>query len=116
MLNVSSGPFEKLLAAAHARVNARQLPEAEQLVRQALAINPGHPGVQHLLGVVCLLTQRHPQAIDAFQKVIATQPTAEAYLNLLQLLNFTGRADEALAMARQADAKYPNDPRIIREL
>ena len=115
MLNVTSNEMRRLLAAAQGMLNARRLAEAEQLLRSALSIDPRHPAAHYMMGMVLLYAGRHELAMAAFQTANTIQPTAEAYLNLIQLKQFSGRTAEALATAREARAKYPNDGRVACE-
>jgi protein O-GlcNAc transferase len=116
MLNVSSNELSRALVAAQGLLNGRRFAEAEELLRRVLAVNPGHPAANQMLGMVLLFTNRREPAIAAFQAAIAVRPTAEAYLNLIQLNMFSGRSAEALATAREARTKFPNDGRVGCEL
>jgi protein O-GlcNAc transferase len=115
MLNVGWSQHGALLAAAQGHVNARRLAQAEQVLRQALALNGRDTAALNMLGLVLLLTQRHEAAMDAFQRSIAAGATAEAYLNLIQVLLFTGRKPQSVAVAREAQAKFPHDVRVVCE-
>ncbi len=55
-------------------------------------------------------------AIVSFETSLALQPSAESYLNLIQLFFFTGRKIDAVTRALHAQTAFPNDPRIAAEL
>lgn len=100
---------QKLLA-------ANRPAEAEALFQEIVARHPLEPAAHHSLGVALIHQQRHHDAIAAFERSLALHPTAEASLNLIQLLLFTGRKGESVTLAKNAARQFPGDVRVITEL
>jgi predicted O-linked N-acetylglucosamine transferase (SPINDLY family) len=104
------------LSEGHHLLAANRPAEAEAIFRAIIARQPDQPAAQHSLGVALIHQQRHHEAIAAFEHSMALHPTAEACLNLIQLLLFSGRKGESVALAKNAARQFPDDMRIIAEL
>jgi protein O-GlcNAc transferase len=82
---------------------AGQLAEAETLYRQALAMQPNHPDILHLLGV--LVAQRgQPEAgLELLRRAVALNPrSADFHANLGAALVNTGHPQEAIDEFKRA--------------
>jgi tetratricopeptide (TPR) repeat protein len=88
---------------------AGNLPQAEQLYRQVLQIDPLQADALHLLGVIALQVGRHELAIEQIRAALRASPNlAEAHGNLGVALAAIGRQQEAVACFRQAVALKPD--------
>ena len=82
---------------------AGRLREAEQLCRQALAVEPRHDDSLHLLGVMTCQSGRFETGVDWLRKAIAANRKIPGYpFNLGIALMSLGRADEAAQAFRSA--------------
>jgi predicted O-linked N-acetylglucosamine transferase (SPINDLY family) len=106
----------QVLYAANQMLAGNRVAQAEAYLRAAVAANPESAALHHALGVALIRLQRHGEAIGSFEKSLLLLPSAEAWLNLIQLYFFTGRKSEAVAAGRAAAAAYPADPRVAAEL
>ncbi len=85
-----------------------RLEKAEKLYRLALGKNPQHRDAKHMLGVVCLQTERPEEALPYLQGVVAQYPDfAEALSNCANALNRLGRFAEAKAYCERALFRRP---------
>lgn len=98
-----------LLAEALSHHQAGRLSDAEAIYRRILATQPKHFDGNHLLGVVCLQTRRHDEALRYFDLATKTNPRNAAAINnrgvALQELR---RLDEALQSFESAIRFQPN--------
>ena len=100
----------------------QQLPNAEQFVRQALAIDPKHPEALNNLGAILLGQGKWAEAVSSFDKVLLVQPTsalalANRGMALLKVMKFEealGSFDKALAIASDADAFYGRGNALLK--
>jgi len=96
---------------------AGQLPQAEALYRQILAVQPNHAESLHLLGVMAGQVGQFGRAVELIERAIALQPNfAEAYSNLGNALKSLGQLDAAMAACRRAIALAPNSPGAYNNL
>jgi tetratricopeptide (TPR) repeat protein len=78
-------------------LKAGQLAEAEACGSSALALDAGHAGSLHLMGMLCLLSRRSDLAIEWFAQAIRQDPTVSDYFfNLARALEQQGRVDDAV--------------------
>jgi tetratricopeptide (TPR) repeat protein len=85
-----------------------QLPEAEQLYRKILAIDPRHSDSLHLLGVLAHQVGRDDVAIELISSAIAVDNRQASYhSNLGTALQAAGRLDEAAVSYCNALALAP---------
>lgn len=104
-------------AAAIQHYRAGHLDEAERLLRQIAAADPGHADSLHLLGVIGYQTGRRDLAADLIGKAIAINPSeASFHSNLGNLLLELGRLDEAIAEYHKAVALRPNFSEALNNL
>ena len=95
------------------RHQAGRLTEAEQLYREALAIDPENADCLHLLGMIAFQFGNHAQAAALIRKAIAIHKTAASYhSNLGNVLQAEGSLDEAEACYRRALELKPNQAEV----
>lgn len=91
--------------------------EAEQLYREALAIDPNNPDCLHLLGMIAFQSGNHRQAAGLIRKAIANHQTAASYhSNLGNVLQAEGNLDEAEGCYRRALELSPNQAEVYLNL
>jgi len=88
---------------------ANRIPEAMDLFKQALRINPDNDAAYYNLGTALALTGRMSEAIDQYEKALRIKPNfAKAHNNLGNALLLTGRTSEAIDQYEQALLIRPN--------
>ena len=88
---------------------ANRIPEAMDLFKQALRINPDNDAAYYNLGTALALTGRMSEAIDQYEKALRIKPNfAKAHNNLGNALLLTGRTSEAIDQYEQALRIRPN--------
>ena len=86
-----------------------ELPEAERLYRQILAIDPRHAPSLHMLGTLAHQVGRHEIALQLIRAAIAIDPTQAAYYsNLGTILQARGQLYEATIAYQDALDRNPN--------
>jgi tetratricopeptide (TPR) repeat protein len=103
---------------------AGRLAEAETIYRQVLSQSPHNSRALHLLGVLCIQTNRLPESVELIERAVAAEPSTAVYrCDLAEALRRLGRLDEALANLRRAIELSPGDPlahsnmgNVLREL
>jgi tetratricopeptide (TPR) repeat protein len=86
-----------------------QLPEAERIYRQILAIDPRHAESLHLLGTLAHQVGREDVAVELIGKAIEVDKRQAAYhSNLGTVLQAIGNLDEAAASYERALALKPD--------
>lgn len=99
---------EQALQLASQHQAAGRLPEAENLLRQILKLNPQNAHALHLLGVVTYQAGQPILALDLIRQAIAIEPTAALFeSNLAEMSRQQGRVDEAIEHGRKAVALDP---------
>ncbi len=79
------------------------LPQAEQIYRDILQVDPFQADVLHLLGLIALQVGKSDIAVDYMGQALLLQPRhAEAHNNLGVALQQQGKLDEAIASYQQA--------------
>jgi predicted O-linked N-acetylglucosamine transferase (SPINDLY family) len=87
---------------------AGDLEAAERLYQAVLAVQPNHPDVLHLLGLVALQSGRLEQAVPWIQRAIAVRPDNPVYhCNLGEVFRAAGQTQEARRCYQQALAVQP---------
>jgi Flp pilus assembly protein TadD len=95
--------LEQALDTAIRHHQAGNLPQAEQLYRQILQLDPYHVDALHLLGVLSHQVGRHDLAVGYIAQAIARNPSqAPFHSNLGAAYQALGRLDEAVASYQQA--------------
>lgn len=102
--------LRRLLAAA---VNARsdgQFPDAIQMLRHAIQLDPGNPGLHHELGMTFLMIRDWDNAAVELREAIRHNPSsADAHSGLGYALEKQGDLADALKEYRTATHLDPND-------
>jgi adenylate cyclase len=90
-----------------------ELREAEEAVRKALLIDPGHALAHKAHGFILRARGEHHAALEAFSRAIELDRNfASAYANKGNELILVGRPAEAPALVEQAIRLSPHDPSI----
>jgi tetratricopeptide (TPR) repeat protein len=87
-----------------------RLPEALDLVTQALDLSPDDPFIMDSMGWVKYRMGDNQAALTFLQRAYARRPEAEIGTHLAEVLWKQGRRDEALKIFRDAAKKEPNNP------
>ena len=99
---------EQALQLASQHQAAGRLPEAENLLRQILKLNPQNAHALHLLGVVTYQAGQPILALDLIRQAIAIEPNAALFeSNLAEMSRQQGRIEEAIEHGRKAAALDP---------
>lgn len=99
---------EQALQLASQHQAAGRLPEAENLLRQILKLNPQNAHALHLLGVVTYQAGQPILALDLIRQAIAIEPSAALFeSNLAEMSRQQGRIDEAILHGERAVAIDP---------
>ncbi len=88
---------------------AGQLPQAEVLYRQVLAVNPNHADSLHLLGIIARQVGQPAPALEHIETAIRLQPRAPAYHTS------RGNALKDLGRTKDAEAAYRAALRLQRD-
>jgi len=90
--------FKGMMMASH-----QNYKEAAKYFEQALALNPSHYQTYIMLGQVYTRVNMHKDSEETFRKAIAIDPVEpEAYDNLMSLLLYLGRPEDAAKVADDA--------------
>jgi len=107
--NLSFEQQTLILQQAITNHNAGRLPEAENLYRQVLQINPNHPTALHNLGLVAHQVGKNDLAVVLIRQSLAIEPdSAEAYCNLAVALKKLNKLEEAVDTYNKAIAVDPD--------
>lgn len=80
-----------------------RLPEAEDIYRQILQVEPNHADALHLLGMIAHEAGKTELAVGLINKAIAANPSIPIYYNNLgRALHDAGRFDDAISSYRKA--------------
>jgi predicted TPR repeat methyltransferase len=113
----AADPIAELIGVANAHEQAGRLNEAEEALRQALALAPQHPEALHQLGVVGFKQGRIDEAAELMERSIAAAPQMALYhRNICEVYRILGRLDDALAAGRRALKLTPDDPHCHHNL
>jgi len=108
--------FESLSTQADAARDAKELDKAVRLYKQALALKPDWLEGLWSLGTVCYDLDRHEEANDAFNRLLAKDPSSGVAWVFKGLTSFRlKRYDEALADLMQARQRGVTANRDIAE-
>lgn len=96
---------------------AGNLPQAEQVYRQVLQVEPQNVDALHLMGVLAHQVGQNEAAIEWIQQALALNPNfATAYNHLGEALRALGRNDEAIACYQRALQIDPNSAQSYNNL
>ena len=85
------------------------LSKAKNIYQQVLKVDPNHPEVLHLLGVIAHQVGENDRAVELITKAIAIHPDyAEAHSNLGNAFQELGKLDEAITSHHKAIVLNPN--------
>ena len=98
------------------RLRAERYLDAQICCRQALAIESGHAGTLHLMGLLSLQAQQYDHAVEWFAGAIRQNPEPEYLLSLGTALRHLGRREEALKVIDKAVQLKPSDADSWRNL
>jgi cytochrome c-type biogenesis protein CcmH/NrfG len=111
------GSVEHLRLLGHALMKQARLPEAEQAIRQALALVPDFPQLHEDLGSVLALQERIADAVPAFQEAIRLEPQLpSAHKKLGEALAALGRGQEADQAFEEFFDRDPDKGRVALAL
>ncbi len=92
---------------------AQTLEEAERTARRAVQLDERNPYALWALGMACLWSRRHDEALSANERAIAFNPNfALGHLTLGVTHHYLGRSEEALKCFERAVAHDPYCPEI----
>ena len=92
----SPGSVNHLRLLGHALMKQARYPEAEQVVRQAIALKPEFPHLHEDLGSIFAMQQRYEEAEPCFREAIRLEPRLPlAHRKLGEVLAMLGRGLEA---------------------
>jgi Tfp pilus assembly protein PilF len=98
------------LATAHAFHQRGEMPQAEALYRQVLAVEPSHGDACNALAVLALQTNRAAEAVELLERAVASEPDNLKFRGNLGSAYFTAnRFEEARATLEQAIAGNPDN-------
>ncbi len=107
---ISTAKFWKGLHEADDLLAANRLPEAEQVVRNILVLQPDEPIALALLGNIKSAGGDDTEAERLYRQALAKEGyNVAAISGLLKLLARTGRRDEALALVEQVNRDYADE-------
>lgn len=113
----ASAAARSLFERAFARHQAGDLPAAEALYRQVLAVQPAHADGLHLLGLVLAQSGRPEDAVPLIRRAIAARPDFDlALYNLGNVLRRLERLGEAVDAYQGALRLRPNAPNVLVNL
>lgn len=99
------------LQLAGQQIDARQLPQAEAILRQILQRQPRHAGAMHLMGVLAHQAGKTELAAELIGKAIEIQPdVAQFHANRGEMCRLLKRLDEAIHHGEQAVMLDPRSP------
>src|SRR5580704_10636852 len=112
MSSSSNEPHPKqvaaLLALAAQLLSARRPADAVGPLREAALLQPSDPLIQHDLGLACLEVGLVPEAINAFQRAVSSNPRyADAYFRLGIALDGLGDVRSAIMAYDSATKLQP---------
>ncbi len=106
-----SSPVAVLIQQAIDCFQKGNLPEAQQYLNKALAIDPKEFNALHILGVVFVHQRQHEKAQTFFRRAIDTNPDSGiAHFNLATSFSETGNDEAALPHHEKATTLSPGDP------
>jgi Flp pilus assembly protein TadD len=107
---MSNNTIQEALETAARHHRAGELPAAENIYRQVLALQPTDPDALHLLGVLAAQVG-NAEAIPLMRNAIAQRPVfPEAYAHLGNALHMRGEIGEAITCYQSAVAQLPGFP------
>ncbi|HET8656428.1 MAG TPA: tetratricopeptide repeat protein [Longimicrobiaceae bacterium] len=87
--------------------------DAEQTLREGLAVVPQDPSLHYALGLSLARAGRVPDAVAELARAATLGGTAEYAYAYAVALNSSGRAEEAIRVLEKALARAPGDPDLL---
>ena len=87
--------------------------QAEQTIREGLAVQPNDAGLHHALGMSLVRSGRHSQAILELQRAAELTPSARFSHDYGVALHSAGRVSEAVRALETALARAPRDRDLL---
>lgn len=84
-----------------------QFTESEELIREALALDPGNPAIIDSLGWVLYKTGRHEEGLAELRRAYEWLPDHEVASHIVEVLAELERYDEALEVLEFAEKSMP---------
>jgi len=97
-------------------LRAERYLEAQICCQQALALDPGHAGTLHLMGLLSIQSQQYDHAVEWIARAIRQDPKPEYLLSLGRTLQFQGRHEDALKTFDKAVQLKPDDAELWKNL
>ena len=101
------------LAELGSRLQDRRLPLAIALTRQAMALHPAHPFLQHMLATLLTRSGAHGEALALYEAAVSASggeaPLVQGHSIALAA---AGQGDAALALARRLLAERPDQAHL----
>jgi len=114
---VSTEKIQGLVQQAIQIHQAGNLPQAENLYRQVLQVQPKNSEALHFLGVIAGQMGNYPTAIELMKQSIAINHKAPLFFsNLAGVLQLQGKVKEAIACYQRALALNPQDTSTQQQL
>lgn len=112
-----SASVQDLLQRGVTLQRAGNLPQAEAIYRQILAVDPENPEAANLLGLICLQVGRPDDAVTLFNNATLLRPNVAAYHGNLALAHKArGVPEVAVAHLRHALRLKPDAPDLMNNL
>jgi len=106
---MSQMTIQQALQMAFQHHQAGRLREAEPIYRQILSVQPDHPDVLHLMGILSSQAGRADVSVEFLRRRVALAPESAAiYVDLGTVLRATGQIEPAIAAFERAAALQPD--------
>ena len=91
--------------------------EGAELLKKAMAIEPGNAAVQYALGLYLVRKRDYPRALDLLRRAHELRPDDARYAYVYAVaLNSSGAAGEAMALLEQTLRQHPADRDVLMAL
>jgi predicted CXXCH cytochrome family protein len=91
--------------------------EGAELLKKAMAIEPGNADVRYALGLYLVRKHDYPGALDLFRRAHELMPDNARYAYVYAIaLNSSGAAGQALALLEEARQRHPADRDVLAAL
>jgi tetratricopeptide (TPR) repeat protein len=88
--------------------------EAEAVLVEALARDPGNPEIEHALGLTLARRQRLEEALPYLRRSAEGRPESARFAYVYGIaLNSSGRGEEAVEVLETARKRHPDDADIL---
>jgi len=105
-----------LCEAGFRHMRAERYLEAQICCQQGLAIDPEHPNILHLMGLLSIQGQQYDHAVEWIARAIRQDPRPEYLLSLGRTLQLQGRHEDALKTFDKAVQLKPDDAELWKNL